>query len=130
MTRIERIDADPFLILSAMIRARPRHQRSIKPRTDVNTALVQPVGLTPSPFAPKYLQEKINFLGFVSILSVPAYECPSGLANGRITVIFSLHHSQTKILELSTRVSFSSISHKSARMWPTSHLRRKFLDGN
>jgi hypothetical protein len=29
MTLIERIDADPFLVLSAMIRARPRHQRSI-----------------------------------------------------------------------------------------------------
>jgi hypothetical protein len=26
MTLIERIDADPFLVLSAMIRARPRHQ--------------------------------------------------------------------------------------------------------
>jgi hypothetical protein len=29
VTRIERIDADPFLVLPAMIRARPRHQRSI-----------------------------------------------------------------------------------------------------
>jgi hypothetical protein len=29
MTRIERIDADPFLALSAMIRARSRHPRSI-----------------------------------------------------------------------------------------------------
>jgi hypothetical protein len=29
MARIERIDADPFLVLSAMIRARPRHPRSI-----------------------------------------------------------------------------------------------------
>jgi hypothetical protein len=29
MTLIERIDADPFQVLSAMIRARPRHQRSI-----------------------------------------------------------------------------------------------------
>jgi hypothetical protein len=29
MTRIERIDADPFLVLSAMIRARPRHPRSV-----------------------------------------------------------------------------------------------------
>jgi len=29
MTLIERIDADPFQFLSAMIRARPRHQRSI-----------------------------------------------------------------------------------------------------
>jgi hypothetical protein len=29
MTRIERIDADPFLILFAMIHARPRHQCSI-----------------------------------------------------------------------------------------------------
>jgi hypothetical protein len=29
MTRIERIDADPFLVLSAMIRSRPRHQSSI-----------------------------------------------------------------------------------------------------
>jgi hypothetical protein len=48
-----------------------------------------------APFAPKYLQEEFTFLGFVSILYVPAYECPSGLANGRITAIFSLHHSQT-----------------------------------
>jgi hypothetical protein len=29
MTLIERIDADAFLVLSAMIRARPLHQRSI-----------------------------------------------------------------------------------------------------
>ena len=29
MTLIKRIDADPFLVLSAIIRARPRHQRSI-----------------------------------------------------------------------------------------------------
>jgi len=29
MTRIERIDADLCLILSAMTRARPRHPRSI-----------------------------------------------------------------------------------------------------
>jgi len=29
MTRIEQIDADPFLVLSVMIRARPRHPRSI-----------------------------------------------------------------------------------------------------
>jgi hypothetical protein len=29
MTRIERIDVDPYLVLSAMIRARPRHRRSI-----------------------------------------------------------------------------------------------------
>jgi len=29
MTRIERIDADLVLVLSAMIRARPRHRRSI-----------------------------------------------------------------------------------------------------
>jgi hypothetical protein len=29
MTRIERIDADPFLVLPAMIRARPYHLRSI-----------------------------------------------------------------------------------------------------
>jgi hypothetical protein len=29
MTLIERLDADPFQVLSAMIRARPRHQRSI-----------------------------------------------------------------------------------------------------
>jgi len=29
MTQIERIDADAFLVLSAMICARPRHQRSI-----------------------------------------------------------------------------------------------------
>ena len=29
MTQIERIDANAFLVLSAMIRARPRHQRSI-----------------------------------------------------------------------------------------------------
>jgi len=34
-------------------------------------------------------------LGVVSILSVPAYEGPSDLANSRITAIFSLHHSQT-----------------------------------
>src|SRR5215467_12382235 len=34
------------------------------------------------------------------------------------------------ILELSTRVSFSSISHKSARMWSTSQFRRIFLDDN
>jgi len=29
MTPTERIDADPFLVLSAMTRARPRHPRSI-----------------------------------------------------------------------------------------------------
>jgi hypothetical protein len=29
MSQIELIDADAFLVLSAMIRARPRHQRSI-----------------------------------------------------------------------------------------------------
>jgi hypothetical protein len=44
---------------------------------------------------PKYLYEEFTFLGFVPILSASAYECPSGLANGRITAIFSLHHSQT-----------------------------------
>jgi hypothetical protein len=37
MTREERIDADPFLILSAMIRARPRHQRSIDAFFAANT---------------------------------------------------------------------------------------------
>jgi len=37
MTLIERIDADPFLVLSAMIRARPRHQRSIDTFLPVNT---------------------------------------------------------------------------------------------
>jgi hypothetical protein len=31
MTRILRIDADPSLVLSAMIRARPRYPRSINP---------------------------------------------------------------------------------------------------
>jgi hypothetical protein len=30
MTQVERIDADPFLVLSALIRARPRHPRSIE----------------------------------------------------------------------------------------------------
>jgi hypothetical protein len=29
MTQIERIDAEAFLVLSVMTRARPRHQRSI-----------------------------------------------------------------------------------------------------
>jgi hypothetical protein len=37
MTRIERIAADPFLGLSAMIRARPRHQRSIDTFFAANT---------------------------------------------------------------------------------------------
>jgi hypothetical protein len=40
MTRIERIDADPFLVLSAMIRARLRHPRSINTHTNVKMALV------------------------------------------------------------------------------------------
>src|SRR5262249_39069421 len=127
MTRIERIDADPFLILSAMIRARPRHQRSINPYTDVNTALAQPVGLTPCPFASKYLQEEFTFLGFVSILSMnarPVWLLAESLLYSRSTI------RKPYILELSTRASFSSISHKSARMKSTSHFRRKFIDGN
>jgi hypothetical protein len=37
MTRIERIDADPFLVLSAMIRARQRHRRSIDEFFAANT---------------------------------------------------------------------------------------------
>jgi len=37
MMRIERIDADPFLILSAMIRARPCHPRSIESFFAANT---------------------------------------------------------------------------------------------
>jgi hypothetical protein len=41
------------------------------------------------------IHNKFIFLGGVSFLSVPAYEGPPGLANGRITAIFSLHHSQT-----------------------------------
>jgi hypothetical protein len=37
MTRVERIDADPFLILSAMIRACPGHPRSIDAFFAANT---------------------------------------------------------------------------------------------
>jgi hypothetical protein len=37
MTRILRIDADPSLVLSAMIRARPRHPRSINPYVRLKT---------------------------------------------------------------------------------------------
>jgi hypothetical protein len=37
MTLIERIEADPFLALSAMIRARPRHRRSIDALFAANT---------------------------------------------------------------------------------------------
>jgi len=37
MTRIERIDADPFLVLSAMIRASQRHPRSIDTFFAANT---------------------------------------------------------------------------------------------
>jgi hypothetical protein len=37
MTRVERIDADPFLVLSAMIRAHPRHPRSIESFFAANT---------------------------------------------------------------------------------------------
>jgi hypothetical protein len=37
MTRIERIDADPFLVLPAMIRACPRHPRSIDALFAMNT---------------------------------------------------------------------------------------------
>jgi hypothetical protein len=37
MTREERIGADPFLVLPAMIRARPRHPRSIDALFAANT---------------------------------------------------------------------------------------------
>jgi len=37
MARILRIDADPALVLSAMIHARPRHPRSINPHIRLKT---------------------------------------------------------------------------------------------
>jgi hypothetical protein len=37
MTRVEPIDADPFLVLSAMICSRPRHPRSIESFFAANT---------------------------------------------------------------------------------------------
>jgi len=37
MTQIERIDAESFLVLSAMIRARQRHRRSIDAFFAANT---------------------------------------------------------------------------------------------
>jgi hypothetical protein len=61
----------------------------------------------------KYLQEEFTFFGFVSILSVnarPVWLMAESLLYSRSTI------RKPYILELSTRVSFSSISHKSARM--------------
>jgi hypothetical protein len=43
----------------------------------------------------KTISPRHEYSDLPAIFSVPAYEGPSGLANGRITVIFSLHHSQT-----------------------------------
>ena len=66
----------------------------------------------------------IKFYLFQLLNARPVWLMTESLLYSRSTI------RKPKILELSTSVSFPSISHKSARMWSTSHFRRIFLDGN